>query len=41
MEVLEDLSVAYNKLDANDLRRTNLLNSVGGKSLPRYIEIYS
>ena len=31
MEVLEDLSVAYNKLDANDLRRTNLLNSVGGK----------
>lgn len=41
MEVLEDLSVAYNKLDANDLRRTNLLNSVGGKSLPRYIEIYN
>ena len=31
MEVLEELSVAYNKLDANDLRRTNLLNSVGGK----------
>lgn len=31
MEVLEDLSIAYNKLDANDLRRTNLLNSVGGK----------
>lgn len=41
MEVLEDLSIAYNKLDANDLRRTNLLNSVGGKSLPRYIEIYN
>jgi len=31
MEVLEELSVAYNKLDENDLRRTELLNSVGGK----------
>lgn len=31
MEVLEELSEAYNKLDENDLRRTNLLNSVGGK----------
>lgn len=31
MEVLEELSEAYVKLDENDLRRTNLLNSVGGK----------
>ncbi len=31
MEVLEDLSNAYVKLDENDLRRINLLNSVGGK----------
>lgn len=31
MEVLEELSEAYNKLDENDLRRTELLNSVGGK----------
>jgi TP901 family phage tail tape measure protein len=31
MEVLKELSEAYNKLDKNDLRRTNLLNSVGGK----------
>lgn len=30
MEVLKDLSVEYNKLDEGDIRRTNLLNSVGG-----------
>ena len=31
MQVLEDLSKAYSKLDTNDVRRTNLLSSVGGK----------
>ena len=31
MEVLKELSEEYNKLDENDLRRTDLLNSVGGK----------
>ena len=31
MEVLKELSVEYSKLDSNDIRRTNLLNSVGGK----------
>ena len=31
MEVLHDLSVEYNKLDENDIKRTQLLNSVGGK----------
>lgn len=31
MDVLRDLSVEYNKLEENDLRRTDLLNSVGGK----------
>ena len=31
MEVLEELSEAYVKLDENDLRRTDLLNSLGGK----------
>ena len=31
MDVLHDLSIEYNKLDENDLRRTNLLNAVGGK----------
>ena len=31
MDVLKDLSVEYNKLEENDLRRTELLNSVGGK----------
>ena len=31
MEVLKELSVEYNKLSENDIRRTNLLNSVGGK----------
>lgn len=31
MEVLKELSVEYNKLEETDLRRTNLLNSVGGK----------
>lgn len=31
MEVLKELSEEYNKLDANDIRRTDLLNSVGGK----------
>ena len=31
MEVLKELSTEYNKLDENDIRRTNLLSSVGGK----------
>lgn len=31
MEVLKELSVEYNKLSENDIRRTDLLNSVGGK----------
>ena len=31
MDVLEELSKAYKDLDENDLRRTELLNSVGGK----------
>ena len=31
MDVLKELSDAYKDLDENDLRRTNLLNSVGGK----------
>ncbi len=31
MEVLKELSVEYNKLEEGDLRRTQLLNSVGGK----------
>ena len=31
MEVLKELSVEYNKLEETDLRRTNLLNAVGGK----------
>ena len=31
MEVLKDLSVEYNKLNENDIKRVNLLNSVGGK----------
>jgi len=31
MEVLKELSVEYSKLSEDDLRRTNLLNSVGGK----------
>lgn len=31
MEVLKELSVEYNKLGESDLRRTELLNSVGGK----------
>ena len=31
MEVLNELSVEYSKLNNNDIRRTNLLNSVGGK----------
>ena len=31
MEVLRELSVEYNKLEENDVRRTNLLSSVGGK----------
>ena len=30
MEVLEELSDVYNKLDDSDIRKTNLLNSVGG-----------
>ncbi len=30
MEVLKELSVEYNKLDESDVRRTNLLSSVGG-----------
>lgn len=31
MEVLKELSEEYNKLGENDIRRTDLLNSVGGK----------
>ena len=31
MEVIKDLAEEYSKLDANDIRRTNLLSSVGGK----------
>ena len=31
MEVLKELSIEYNKLDESDIRRTNLLSSVGGK----------
>ena len=31
MEVLKELSVEYNKLEETDIRRTNLLSSVGGK----------
>lgn len=31
MDVLWELSVEYNQLEENDLRRTELLNSVGGK----------
>ena len=41
MQVLKELSIEYNKLSETDLKRTNLLNSVGGKSLPRCIEIYN
>ena len=41
MEVIKDLSEEYTKLDANDIRRTNLLSSVGGKVLPRYTEMYN
>ncbi|MDE6128734.1 MAG: phage tail tape measure protein, partial [Lachnospiraceae bacterium] len=31
MKVLKDLASEYSKLDSNDIRRTNLLSSVGGK----------
>lgn len=31
MDILKELSVEYNKLEEGDLRRTELLNSVGGK----------
>ena len=31
MDVLKELSIEYNELEENDLRRTELLNSVGGK----------
>lgn len=31
MEVLRDLAIEYNKLEETDIRRTNLLSSVGGK----------
>lgn len=31
MEVLRELSIEYNKLEESDIRRTNLLSSVGGK----------
>lgn len=31
MEVLRDLSIEYNKLEESDIRRTELLSSVGGK----------
>lgn len=41
MEVIKDLSEEYTKLDASDIRRTNLLSSVGGKVLPRYTEMYN
>lgn len=41
MEVIKDLSEEYTKLDTNDIRRTNLLSSVGGKVLPRYTEMYN
>ena len=32
MDVIRDLAKEYAKLDANDIRRTNLLNSVGGNT---------
>lgn len=32
MDVLKELSVEYNKLDEGDIRRTNLLHSVGSES---------
>jgi hypothetical protein len=31
MQILKELSEEYNKLDESDVRRANLLNSVGGK----------
>ena len=31
MEVLKELSIEYNKLEETDIRRTNLLSSIGGK----------
>lgn len=31
MEVLKELSVEYNKLEESDIRRTDLLSSIGGK----------
>ncbi len=31
MQVLKELSIEYNKLSETDIKRTNLLNSVGGK----------
>lgn len=31
MEVLNELADAYVELEESDIRRTNLLNSVGGK----------
>ena len=45
MEVIKDLAEEYSKLDANDIRRTNLLSSVGGKlranALNALLENYS
>jgi len=37
MEVLKELSIEYNKLDQNDIRRTNLLRSVG--NMPRATQL--
>lgn len=31
MEVLRELSIEYNKLEESDIRRTDLLSSIGGK----------
>lgn len=41
MQILKELSVEYQKLDESDAKRANLLSAVGGKYLPRYIEIYN
>ncbi len=38
MEVLKELSIEYNKLDENDTRRTNLLSSVGDKSIASQLD---
>lgn len=41
MQILKELSEEYTKLDESDAKRANLLSAVGGKYLPRYIEIYN